>query len=205
MSSLSRSSNVIDIPSRRLRYTTCPSTVISHYIIYTYSGPLMLPRATLKAFKTTKLHSNGFKLSLLDCNRLRCTIPLQTALRFSSSSSSTASRPPLRLSSFRPSIPRFLPATTARTLTTTTHSQANTAAESFPDPDRPDLFYHLFLPPTSLSSTTPVFALSFLPDPPPSLLSASVIGWLPASGEGDGAGLNDFVENGASPRLPPHP
>ena len=199
MSPLSR--NVIDIPSRRLRCTTCPSTVISHYIIYTYSGPLMLPRATLKAFKISRLHSNGFKLSLLDCNRLRCTIP-PTALRFSSSS--TAGRPPLRLSSFRPSLPSLLRATTARTLTTT-HSQASTAAESFPDPDRPDLFYHLFLPPTSLSSTTPVFALSFLPDPPPSLLSASVIGWLPASGEGDGAGLNDFVENGACPRLPPHP
>ena len=73
----------------------------------------------------------------------------------------------------------------------------STAAETFPDPDRPDLFYHLFTPPTSLSATTPIFALSFLSAPPPSILSASVVGWLPASGAGDGAGLNDFVENGA--------
>ncbi|RPD61644.1 hypothetical protein L226DRAFT_461226 [Lentinus tigrinus ALCF2SS1-7] len=69
------------------------------------------------------------------------------------------------------------------------------AVQSFPDPDRPDLFYHLFAPPTSLSSTTPVFALSFLETPPPSILSSTVLGWLPASGAGDGAGLNDFVEN----------
>ncbi|KAI1786927.1 hypothetical protein LXA43DRAFT_975521 [Ganoderma leucocontextum] len=66
---------------------------------------------------------------------------------------------------------------------------------SFADPDRADLFYHLFTPPTSLSSAHPVFALSFLPTPPPSVASSSVIGWLPASGEGEGAGLNDFVEN----------
>ncbi|TFK79563.1 hypothetical protein K466DRAFT_606054 [Polyporus arcularius HHB13444] len=69
------------------------------------------------------------------------------------------------------------------------------AVQSFPDPDRPDLFYHLFTPPTSLSSTTPVFALSFLSTPLPSILSSTVLGWLPASGEGDSAGLNDFVEN----------
>ncbi|KAI0698968.1 hypothetical protein C8T65DRAFT_793918 [Cerioporus squamosus] len=74
------------------------------------------------------------------------------------------------------------------------HNHAR-AVQSFPDPDRPDLFYHLYTPPTALSSTTPVFALSFLPTPPPSILSATVLGWLPASGEGDGAGLNDFVEN----------
>ncbi|KAI0752739.1 hypothetical protein C8Q80DRAFT_472435 [Daedaleopsis nitida] len=77
----------------------------------------------------------------------------------------------------------------------TTPSSGGDAAESFPDPDRPDLFYHLYTPPTALSSTTPVFALSFLATPPPSLLSSSVVGWLPASGEGEGAGLNDFVEN----------
>ncbi|KAI0725978.1 hypothetical protein C8Q72DRAFT_888126 [Fomitopsis betulina] len=69
---------------------------------------------------------------------------------------------------------------------------------SFPDPERPDLFYHLFEPPTDLSHTSPVFALSFLPTPPPSVRSCTVIGWLPASTPGaqeEGAGLNDFVEN----------
>ena len=82
----------------------------------------------------------------------------------------------------------------------TNEGQPQGAVQSFPDPDRPDLFYHLFTPPTALSSTTPVFALSFLASPPPSILSSTILGWLPASGEGDGAGLNDFVENGASPR-----
>ncbi|KAI0772883.1 hypothetical protein BD413DRAFT_36346 [Trametes elegans] len=75
-------------------------------------------------------------------------------------------------------------------------SPVGTAVQSFPDPDRPDLFYHLYPAPTSISSTTPVFALSFTPDPPPSVLSAAVVGWLPASGASEGeAGLNDFVEN----------
>ncbi|OSD01041.1 hypothetical protein PYCCODRAFT_1436823 [Trametes coccinea BRFM310] len=73
--------------------------------------------------------------------------------------------------------------------------EAGVAAQSFADPDRPDLFYHLFPAPTSISSSASVFALSFLSEPPPSVLSAAVIGWLPASGEGGDAGLNDFVEN----------
>ncbi|KAI0634286.1 hypothetical protein C8Q77DRAFT_1055182 [Trametes polyzona] len=79
--------------------------------------------------------------------------------------------------------------------TRTYSSPPGTAVQSFPDPDRPDLFYHLFPAPTSISSSTPVFAVSFLPDPPPSVLSCAVVGWLPASGSGEGAGLNDFVEN----------
>lgn len=85
----------------------------------------------------------------------------------------------------------------------TTSQTENGVAETFPDPDRPDLFYHLFTPPTPLSSTHPVYALSFLSSPPSSIMSASVIGWLPASGEGEGAGLNDFVENGTSSDIPP--
>ncbi|KAI0672292.1 hypothetical protein C8Q78DRAFT_740552 [Trametes maxima] len=70
-----------------------------------------------------------------------------------------------------------------------------TAVQSFPDPDRPDLFYHLFPAPTSISSSAPVFAISFLSEAPPSVLSSAVVGWLPASGQGEEAGLNDFVEN----------
>ncbi|KAH9903381.1 hypothetical protein C8Q73DRAFT_785967 [Cubamyces lactineus] len=77
----------------------------------------------------------------------------------------------------------------------TNNTEAGKAVQSLADPDRPDLFYHLFPAPTSISSSTPVFALSFLPESPPSVLSCSVIGWLPASGEGEQAGLNDFVEN----------
>lgn len=61
---------------------------------------------------------------------------------------------------------------------------------SFADPDRPELFYHLFHP----QDSTPVFALSFLPDAPKRVDSYAVLGWLPAL-EGGEAGLNDFKEN----------
>ena len=73
-----------------------------------------------------------------------------------------------------------------------------TTQRSFPDPDRPDLFYHLFDPPTPLSNNLPVFALSFLPAMPTSVDSCAVIGWLPAAspGQEESAGLNDFMPNG---------
>lgn len=73
------------------------------------------------------------------------------------------------------------------------------AQTTFEDPSRSGLFYHLVRPPTPLSDTRPVFALSLLPDPPPSSESSTVLGWLPAETAGDdrGAGLNDFVENRA--------
>jgi len=48
----------------------------------------------------------------------------------------------------------------------------------FPDPNRPDLYYHFVNPPTPLSLTLPTFALSFLRQSPPSVDSATVIGWL---------------------------
>ncbi|KDR80161.1 hypothetical protein GALMADRAFT_242422 [Galerina marginata CBS 339.88] len=50
----------------------------------------------------------------------------------------------------------------------------------FPDPNRPDLFYHFVHPPTPLSSSLPAFALSFLNRSPPNVDSPTVIGWLPA-------------------------
>lgn len=72
------------------------------------------------------------------------------------------------------------------------------------DPSRPDLFYHLLPSPSEPdhSQSTPVYALSFLPAPPPSPRSATILGWLPAVTEAGSedvdAGLNDFVENRAS-------
>ena len=74
---------------------------------------------------------------------------------------------------------------------------------TFEDPSRKGLFYHLVPPPTPLSSTRPVFAVSLLADAPPSPKSSTVLGWLPAETPGDdcNAGLNDFVENRA-PRCP---
>ena len=73
------------------------------------------------------------------------------------------------------------------------------SATIFPDPDRPDLFYHLVDPPSALSRSHPVFALSFLSDPLPTSDSCAVIGWLPAAAEAEAqeAGLNDFRENSA--------
>src|SRR5258707_2892148 len=74
---------------------------------------------------------------------------------------------------------------------------------TFEDPSRKGLFYHLVPPPTPLSDTRSVFALSLLADAPPSSESRTVLGWLPAETPGDDrdAGLNDFVENRA-PRCP---
>ncbi|PCH37399.1 hypothetical protein WOLCODRAFT_84520 [Wolfiporia cocos MD-104 SS10] len=80
---------------------------------------------------------------------------------------------------------------------TATHIRADPAIASFSEDERPDLYYHLFEPPTSVYSDIPVYALSFLSKPPANVQSATVIGWLPASADGssDEAGLNDFVEN----------
>ncbi|KAI0342322.1 hypothetical protein BDW22DRAFT_1407477 [Trametopsis cervina] len=69
-------------------------------------------------------------------------------------------------------------------------SEPSAHQTSFADPDRPELFYHLFHP----QDSTPVFALSFLPDAPKRVDSYAVLGWLPAL-EGGEAGLNDFKEN----------
>ncbi|KAF9233905.1 hypothetical protein BU15DRAFT_90179 [Melanogaster broomeanus] len=77
---------------------------------------------------------------------------------------------------------------------------------SLSDPSRQDLFYHpVSLPrPSDPRQSTPMYALSFLPTPPPSGQSQTIIGWLPAVAEGANqdvdAGLNDFVEN---PRFRP--
>ncbi len=70
---------------------------------------------------------------------------------------------------------------------------------TFEDPSRKGLFYHLVPPPTPLSDTCPVFAVSLLVDAPPSFESSTVLGWLPAETPGGDrdAGLNDFVENRA--------
>ncbi|KAI0074935.1 hypothetical protein K474DRAFT_1709427 [Panus rudis PR-1116 ss-1] len=81
-----------------------------------------------------------------------------------------------------------------------TSSTSSTASATIADPDRPDLFYHLFEPPHALSPSAPVYALSLLEEAPIDVTSRTIIGWLPAvtAGEGeDSAGLNDFVPNAA--------
>jgi hypothetical protein len=82
----------------------------------------------------------------------------------------------------------------------------------YPDPNRPDLFYHFVHPPTPLSPSLPAFALSFLNATPASADSETVIGWLPAQTymtdtpdipgsqssqepRKTSAGLHDFVPN----------
>ncbi|KXN85892.1 hypothetical protein AN958_10734 [Leucoagaricus sp. SymC.cos] len=83
-------------------------------------------------------------------------------------------------------------------------------AQSFSDPSRPDLFYHVVQAPTPMSETLPAYALSFSSEKPPSSSSATILGWLPTqdkpstranttstartSNEGD-ATLGDFVQN----------
>jgi hypothetical protein len=76
-------------------------------------------------------------------------------------------------------------------------SSADATIASFPDPTRPDIFYHLVRPPTPFSSSRPAFALSFLSSPPPLPDSCTIIGWLPAASDAaeQEAGLNDFIEN----------
>ncbi|KAF9451434.1 hypothetical protein P691DRAFT_699271 [Macrolepiota fuliginosa MF-IS2] len=74
-------------------------------------------------------------------------------------------------------------------------SDAPNRGESFPDPSRPDLFYHLIQPPTPTSKTLPAYALSYLQEKPPTSSSATIIGWLPAQGRGNER------NNGTDPKI----
>lgn len=76
----------------------------------------------------------------------------------------------------------------------------------FPDPNRPDLFYHLVHAPTPVSQTLPAYAISFSEATPPSVNSATILGWLPAQTHASGSegssgdkeqtsALNDFKGN----------
>ncbi|CAL1709919.1 unnamed protein product [Somion occarium] len=113
----------------------------------------------------------------------------------------TATRPSA-LSSSRHQCPRSLRPRTLHDASLRTslqkrhQSSTSPAAATLHDPERPDLYYHLFEPPHALSHSHPVFALSFLDEPPVDVLSPTVIGWLPVLSEGS-QGLNDFTENAA--------
>lgn len=67
------------------------------------------------------------------------------------------------------------------------------------DPERPDLFYHLFEAPSAVYATNHVFGLSFLKNlkPGEDARSARIVGYLLATEGGHTieAGLNDFREN----------
>ncbi|KAI0057271.1 hypothetical protein BV25DRAFT_1909551 [Artomyces pyxidatus] len=93
------------------------------------------------------------------------------------------------------------PYTLARRQITST-SSLHDQQTVFKDPSHEGLFYHLVPPPTPLSETHPVFAVSLLETPPTHSTSSTILGWLPAEtpGEEDTAGLNDFREN---PRFRP--
>jgi len=83
----------------------------------------------------------------------------------------------------------------------TASPEANSESNSrvLADPERPDLFYHLLEPPSTVSSTNYVFGLSFLNalKPEDGAQSPRIVGYLPASEGGHAikAGLNDFREN----------
>ncbi|KAF8480061.1 hypothetical protein DFH94DRAFT_630740 [Russula ochroleuca] len=100
--------------------------------------------------------------------------------------SSSRPRPPLSFRHFTSSSAHALP-----------DGPPPASTSTFEDPSRKGLFYHLVPPPTPLSATRPVFAVSLLADAPPSAESSTVLGWLPAETPGNDrdAGLNDFVEN----------
>ena len=114
------------------------------------------------------------------------------------------------------SLNRLRPAVPVRTLRRQTHApqtrtlprkystpspEANSESNSrvFADPERPDLFYHLLEPPSTVSSTNYAFGLSFLDAlrSKDGAQSPRIIGYLPASEGGHAvkAGLNDFREN----------
>ena len=135
----------------------------------------------------------------------RTAVPVMILRLLASSTAHSARTRPwltaltLTHSHYRPSISRRPhPLGKRRSFTTSIPGSTPT---SFPDPSRPDIFYHLVGPPTPLSSHRPAFAISFLPSPSPSPNSCTIIGWLPAAAGGadaesdSEAGLNDFVEN----------
>jgi hypothetical protein len=103
-----------------------------------------------------------------------------------------------RLRRLLPLLPTILPRHQQHRHFSSTHVPLDEPFQTtFEDPSRKGLFYHLVPPPTPLSDTHPVFAVSLIPDPPPLSESCTVLGWLPAETPGDDreAGLYDFVEN----------
>ena len=106
-----------------------------------------------------------------------------------------------RLGFAPPQAPRHFTSSSVHALSSSAPSPEipTSTTGTFEDPLRKGLFYHLVQPPTPLSATRPVFALSLLADAPPHPESSTVLGWLPAETPGDdcNAGLNDFVENRA--------
>ncbi|KAF8556597.1 hypothetical protein OG21DRAFT_1506348 [Imleria badia] len=116
---------------------------------------------------------------------------------------STRTPSPRVLSAARLPLRAVLPPTRPQLRITPLQTQLRHWSSSHPslaDSSRPDLFYHLLPLPRDPdpSQSIPVYALSFLPAPPPSPRSATILGWLPAVTEGNedvDAGLNDFVEN----------
>ncbi|KAH9829256.1 uncharacterized protein C8Q71DRAFT_444591 [Rhodofomes roseus] len=136
----------------------------------------------LSSFVHQHLHAGPGRLAIT-------RVPPQSRAQVGHSFSSRVSRRPTPLGN----------RSTSRPFSSTPRASNSTNPNtSFPDPERSDLFYHLFEAPNDVSRTSPVFALSFLPTPPPSVQSCTVIGWLPAStpgGKEEDAGLNDFVEN----------
>ena len=135
------------------------------------------------------------------CGRVQVAV---ARLPFISTSSRSASCVDHPASSYSRPCPisrafRAPPLTSLHCYRSCSYSTSSPTSTSFPDPTRPDLFYHLIQPPNPLSSSVPAFALSFLATPPPFTDSSTIIGWLPASAPGKDteaeAGLNDFREN----------
>lgn len=76
-------------------------------------------------------------------------------------------------------------------------SSTLSTSKIFSDPDRPDLFYHLIQPPNPVSSSNPVYAVTFISTELSHPDSKAVMGWVPAGIEGE-VSLIGFRENGES-------
>lgn len=152
------------------------------------------------AIKRTLACALAFKDNLCTTTRRRVltTRSLQTSATLLQHKSTLFNRTPLAPTKF-PGSPSY----------PIRHRSSQISDTVFPDPNRPDLFYHLVHAPTPVSNTLPAFALTFLDDSPPTADSSTVIGWLPAQTYGTDAStqqgdppaertasLQVFVQNG---------
>ncbi len=159
-----------------------PNSIRSHPIIFGGSsqalsrigGPISAPSCCSEVMQVTPLCRTAANIASKSCYTFNCREffilasqrPLLDATNPHSARRQSLQRPTPSKSNAQP----------GKRFRTSNGSQFTDIV--FPDPNRPDLYYHFVNPPTPLSLTLPTFALSFLRESPPSVDSATVIGWL---------------------------
>ena len=125
-----------------------------------------------------------------------CLLHFCIRIQFPSSANVVSMSSSLFFRSFRATPTRALARPTCKSLAAQSRRwlSTQTPAEpvSFEEPSRAGLFYHLV---QQGVGARPAFAVSFLPQPPKSTTSPTVVGLLPVPKEGDEATFNDFVPN----------